>query len=169
MQLITRPLQDSICPIIVHGCNAQAVMGSGVAKALYEKWPIVKDRYLSWCGYMPPKNRLSKYSWVKVNDDQTVINLVTQEYFGKDGQKYARYISIFEGLNDLLAYWGYMHYQARIRNLAQKMNDIGPCEIAVPKIGCGLGGLDWNFVEQILFELEEKWLLYEVEFIVHDI
>ena len=31
--------------IIAHGCNAQGVMGSGVAKAIKEKWPGAYKEY----------------------------------------------------------------------------------------------------------------------------
>lgn len=33
--------------ILLHGVNCQGVMASGVAKAIAEKWPIVREHYLS--------------------------------------------------------------------------------------------------------------------------
>jgi O-acetyl-ADP-ribose deacetylase (regulator of RNase III) len=36
---------------IIHCCNAMGIMGSGVARALYEKWPDVKKTYESMYQY----------------------------------------------------------------------------------------------------------------------
>ena len=43
---------------IAHGVNCQNVMGSGVAKALYTKFPEVKERYHEFCNHVREQTRL---------------------------------------------------------------------------------------------------------------
>ncbi len=45
-----------------------------------------------------------------------------------------------------------------------KLTDIHT--IAIPKIGAGRGGLKWEFVEELLREIEET---YSIEFWVYDL
>ena len=43
---------------IVHQVNCQNVMGSGVAKAIYTKWPEVKIEYHKYCDGINPHDLL---------------------------------------------------------------------------------------------------------------
>jgi O-acetyl-ADP-ribose deacetylase (regulator of RNase III) len=64
----------------MHGCNAQGVMGSGVAA-------IVKARYFeAYKVYAAqhPHYILGEVIPVKVTDDLVIINAITQENFGTD-------------------------------------------------------------------------------------
>jgi O-acetyl-ADP-ribose deacetylase (regulator of RNase III) len=118
---------------IAHGVNCQNKMGSGVAKALYEKFPDVKKSYHEYFkGKVLGKKHLGilQYSY---SDDETkvIINCFTQENYGYDGNRYVNYKAIvdcFKLLRD--------GSKGRI--------------LAIPKIGCGLAGGDWNFVEQLI-------------------
>ena len=63
---------------IMHGCNAQGVMGSGVAK-------IVKDRYFEafkTYASQHPYYILGEVIPQKVTDDLVIINAITQDQFG---------------------------------------------------------------------------------------
>lgn len=42
-------LLDVTKGIIMHGCNCQGVMGSGVALAVKRKYPLAFDRYSQMC------------------------------------------------------------------------------------------------------------------------
>jgi hypothetical protein len=46
--LVSPQLSPNSVNIILHCCNDIPVMGAGVAKALYMKWPQVKEQYLLW-------------------------------------------------------------------------------------------------------------------------
>lgn len=109
--------------IIIHGVNCLRTMGSGVAKALYEKWPRVKSDYIEF-GTM----RLGMIHPVPVGQDLWVVNCYTQHKFGTDGDKYANASSLDECLT-LAAYFAEM---------------MGIDDIYSPRIGCGLGGLSWQ-------------------------
>ena len=118
--------------VIVHGCNAQGVMGSGVAKAIKEKYPTAfyfyQKEYKQGVGYIIPVN---------VADCKVVINAITQEYYGRNKNVvYADYDGIAICFRDI--------------NKWCKMKGVN--KIALPKIGAGLANGDWNIIEKIIEE-----------------
>jgi O-acetyl-ADP-ribose deacetylase (regulator of RNase III) len=133
--MITRYIQGDITQtelkIIAHGVNCQNTMGSGVAKALFTKWPEVKARYHRYfCRTGEPEDFLGDISTAKI-DDMIVLNMHTQLNFGYDGKKYVNYAAVskcFATAADL--------YRGQT--------------IAIPKIGCGLAGGNWTFMEQLI-------------------
>jgi O-acetyl-ADP-ribose deacetylase (regulator of RNase III) len=144
---------------IAHGVNTQNVMGSGVARALYTKFPEVKKEYHEYlqrqlsAGY-ELSDSLGKM--VKVESaDKIIFNLFTQEFYGYDGKKYVNYAAIVNSFT-------------QIKNRRYQYQQDSIMKIAIPKIGCGLAGGDWNIVEQLIndtvgddleiwvYELEEK-------------
>lgn len=124
--------------IIAHGVNCQGVMGSGVARALYTKWPIVKEAYLSL-----KEHKLGLIQQVYVDFGLSVFNCHTQEFYGIDNKVYANFDTVVKCM-EVCATIDYI--------------------VNIPKIGCGLGGLDWNDLEKELLKIEKE---YEMEFIVH--
>ena len=126
--------------IIMHGVNCQDVMGSGVAKALYTKWPQVKRMYhtLGKVGM-----HLGMVQVVSVADDPWIFNCFTQEYYGRSrGVVYASSEAVREVLLKSCAY----------------AIDMDITDIYLPRIGCGLGGLDWE--KDVLPHLLECTALY---------
>jgi len=135
---------------IAHGVNCQGVMGSGVARALYDKWPEVKEDYLK----CKDNRALGVVQTVQVEPSLYVVNCFTQEHYGRDGRRYASPEAISEALD-------------RVCNFVRKSPFL-PEEIYLPRIGCGLGGLDWERdVEPILQELEAKHMY--IQFVVCDV
>lgn len=120
---------------IIQGCNAQGVMGSGLAKAIRDKWPAVYTVYRDH--YERYGLSLGEVIPVEVEPGLVVANFITQEFYGKDGKKYASYDAIEEGCKNLLFL------------LARKKCNI-PQKVHVPFIGCGLGGAKWPVVEAII-------------------
>jgi len=116
---------------IAHGVNCQNVMGSGVAKALFEKFPDVKKQYHSINNEIPPT--LGHIQIVRTQK-KIIYNLFTQFDYGngyRDGKRYINYSAIVDSLRKMC------------------LLDIkGP--VAIPKIGCGLAGGNWEFVEQLI-------------------
>ncbi len=133
---------DTHCKLIAHGVNCQGVMGSGVAKALYEKYPIVKKEYLYFVNFkhknLNPDELLGKVSFVDVTIEKTVVNCFTQQNFGTDGQIYLNFDALTTCLADVLCHAG--------------ENNIK--EIAIPRIGCGLAGGDWKKVKKAIEDLQ---------------
>ena len=144
-------LLDTHCKLIAHGVNCQGVMGSGVAKALYEKYPEVKENYLSFCKlFKKPNAMLGSVHLVHIPrayDQIVVANCFTQQNYGYDGQIYLNYDALQECISELYLY--------------AINNDIK--EIAIPKIGCGLAGGDWELVKKILLTEDLTINVYSLE------
>ena len=65
---------------IMHGCNAQGVMGSGVAKIIRDKYPIAFQQY----ALQHPNYILGEVIPVVVEPNIVVLNAITQEFYGTD-------------------------------------------------------------------------------------
>lgn len=114
---------------IAHGCNARGVMGSGVAKALRNRWPKVYESYHRV--YIEQGLEVGAVHITTVQSDKIVCNCITQRYYGHDGERY-------------LSYTG-------LTNCMRTLNVIiGDSAIAMPKIGAGLAGGDWEIIKGII-------------------
>lgn len=167
MRYVEGDLCDATQFFIAHGCNAQGVMGSGVAKALRSQWPEIFEPYKRRCDLFKD-NRLElvgKVVSVHV-DGHVILNLITQQNYGKDGKKYASYIGIADSiLASLMQYAEPTATYWSLPDHIRKAYDFDNIEIAIPQIGSGLGGLKWQLVEELLKEIEERY--ENVEFVVY--
>lgn len=129
---------------LVHGCNAQGVMGSGVAKLIRDKYPEAYHYYRSSYndlvknhGKMP--TGINIYASLKKNHKLMVVNSITQEFYGRDPDiVYVDYDAVekcFVSLNDFI--------------MTEKM-PLLPKEVNFPLIGAGLANGDWNYIEDII-------------------
>lgn len=146
-EIINKDLTTVERGIIVHGCNCQGVMGSGVAKALRSKWPQIFTSYKRMCDNCVSRNNLlGGVSMVQINSELHIANAFTQLYYGKDGRKYAdpeAIVTALSSVNGFAAGWA---------STFDVMMDI-----YLPKIGCGLGGLDWDTeVEPIVRDISSR-------------
>lgn len=132
--MITKYIKEDITKTelmhIAHGVNCCNVMGSGVAKSIFTVFPKIKTEYHIFCKDQNPKDLLGKIQSV-VCDDKIIYNCFTQLNYGYDGRRYLNYSAISECFKLL----------------------IDSCKgniLAIPKIGSGLAGGDWKFVEQLI-------------------
>lgn len=111
--------------IIMHGCNYQGVMGSGIAKQIKLLFPESYEYYRKI--YLKDGLKLGDIQVVETNG-KVIINAMTQEFYGTDKRQvsYDALVKCFEHVNDL------------------------DCAISMPKIGAGLGGGDWNIIHSII-------------------
>lgn len=124
--------------IIVHGCNAQGVMGSGVAKQLRAKYPTIFEDYLDELHTMSEKKvvPLGQVVWSDIpgNASLVIANAITQEFYGRDSRKYVSYDAL-----DLA--------MARVADVARRAGD----HIHIPYlIGAGLGGGTAEIIIEII-------------------
>ena len=135
----TGNLLDAPEPIIAHGCNAQGVMGAGVAKAIRDRYPEVFREYRRVYeengGYLD----LGEVIWVDTGRHQ-VANIITQENYGRDpNTQYVDYDAVQRGFRT-------------IREEIESMQGV-PIEtawLAIPRIGAGLGGGDWDTISAMI-------------------
>ena len=127
-------LLDAPVDYICHQVNCQGRMGSGIAKQIKERWPIVYIKYMDW--YYEGGLQLGKIQIVDNDEDPWVINIAGQLNYGYDGKRYTSYD----------AFWSCL---CEIRNCVPKGSRIG-----FPyKIGCGLGGANWKVIEKMIEEV----------------
>lgn len=121
--------------IIVHQTNCQGVMGSGLAKQIKEAYPEVYQAYLYYCKTTLPQEILGTSLICEANDGKYVANVFGQFSFGEGLQ--TDYEALRKGLKEVYDF-------ASQNNLS----------VAIPyKIGCGLGGGDWNTVYDIITDI----------------
>ena len=78
---------------------------------------------------------VGKIVWAPDSPKKKLIaNCITQEHYGYDGHLYVDYDAIRKCM------WAL--------NAEAKVDDLGP--VAMPRIGCGLAGGDWNIVSKII-------------------
>lgn len=123
--------------IIVHGCNAQGVMGSGVALAVRQKYPKVYEKYKQeiQLGFLG----LGDVQLVKVKQNLFICNAITQEFYGRSNKLYVSYDAIRNVFLDVFA-----------------AAEDGVYDVSTPKIGAGLGGGDWEVILKIIKEAADE-------------
>lgn len=125
--------------LVAHGVNCSGVMNSGVAKAIRNKWPLTYQRFM-----LHPKGKeaLGEADIIHIPEEEVVVaNCYTQMFYGYGGGKYADTEAIRSSLR-------------RVFQIADLMS----YHVYIPRIGCGLGGLDWNKdVKPIVEDLAEPY------------
>lgn len=114
---------------LVNTVNCVGVMGRGVALQFKKAFPDNFEAYAEACnnGEVKP-GRLFVYKLDQITNPQYIINFPTKRHWkGK-----SRISDIEKGLKDL-------------QRIIKKMNIKS---IAIPPLGSGLGGLDWNDVKK---------------------
>jgi O-acetyl-ADP-ribose deacetylase (regulator of RNase III) len=128
---------------IVHGCNAQGVMGAGVAGQIKFYFPEAFDVYKECINIKRAKGKdpLGTNTYLP-NGKLVIVNAITQEYYGNDGKLYTSYDAVrscFKDIKEEIEQW-------------QKIYKDVPRVLNFPLIGCGLGGGDWDIISSIIEE-----------------
>lgn len=122
--------------IIVHGCNCFNTMGSGIAKQIKKLFPNAYDEDQKT--QKGDRTKLGRFSSALCADDSVVIvNAYTQYRYGRDKV--------------------HVNYDALRTAMSRICVDLPDVPIAMPKIGCGLAGGDWEKVSEILEEVASKY------------
>ena len=110
-------------PAIAHGVNCSGVMGAGIAVQFRQRYPQMYESYRKRClrGEMKPGDVMP---W-KHDDGTVIFNLATQALPGPFANPW-------------------MITAAIGRMITEAYHDFGVTRIAMPMIGCGLGGLTGN-------------------------
>jgi O-acetyl-ADP-ribose deacetylase (regulator of RNase III) len=125
--------------ILIHGCNAQGVMGSGIALEIKNRWPGCFAAYKDFLACRV--DVLGGIAYYNIPDTTlSIANCITQEHFGKDGKKYVSYQAIQKAFTGVVA-----------------MAHLTGEEVHYPLIGAGLGGGDWAIISEIIDSVFEKY------------
>ncbi len=130
-----------------HGCNAQGVMGSGVAAWVRSDFPWGYAEYRRV--YEEQGNHLEMGQVIVARDpankSKTVLNCITQEFFGRDPNVvYVDYDAIRVIVEEL---------DKLFDNEASDWEDGGGfVRVAFPLIGAGLANGKWSIISGILEE-----------------
>lgn len=134
--------------IIIHQVNSSNVMGSGVAKAIYTKYPFVKCQYHDFCNGIiygnketKPKELLGKAFRAREKGcERSVINVFGQLNYrrahDKPGEVHTNYDALRKAFDEIAT-----HYAG--------------CDVtfAIPYgLGSGLAGGNWQIVYSIIEE-----------------
>ncbi|HEY3819750.1 MAG TPA: macro domain-containing protein [Polyangiaceae bacterium] len=110
-----------------HGCNCAGAMGAGIAIEFKRRWPAMFDEYAKLCA----DGRFGLGDvFVWTDGVTTVFNLGTQAHWRKKAQLPALAKSL--------------------RKMVELADHAGIARIGLPRIGAGLGGLDWMRVKRVL-------------------
>jgi O-acetyl-ADP-ribose deacetylase (regulator of RNase III) len=112
-------------PVIAHGCNTVGVMGAGIARVVRSTWPEVYYEYETACAR--GTFDAGSAQRCKTPEDRVVYNLGTQRNPGAGATYWLVFLSF--------------------ANMLESMKTWGHVRVAVPRIGCGIGGLEWSGVE----------------------
>ena len=122
--------------IVVQGCNAQGVMGSGLAKSIRDRCPQAYTLYRA--EFEKNGLRLGQVVWVPPTPTTPfwIANGITQQFYGRDPS---------------VQYVDYSALRNVFKEVKQKAIDLS-LPVHYPKIGAGLGGGDWTTIHDIIQE-----------------
>lgn len=142
---------------IVHGCNAQGVMGSGVAKLIRDRYPQAYNEYVDI--HRSEGLFVGQTLWVNTHP-HAIINAITQERYGRDEN--VVYVS-YDGIRSAFR---------RINEVAASPSDAyGEVDaVALPLIGAGLANGRWSIISKIIEEEATNFqpVVYLVDGIIPD-
>lgn len=125
-------LFSSNAQALVNTVNTVGVMGKGLALQFKEKFPYNFSAYRNVCqrGKLTPGKMLVVRDFNRFLGERLIINFPTKVHWRNP----SKYEYIESGLKDLVR----VIQEYRISSLA------------IPPLGCGLGGLDWNIVKGMI-------------------
>jgi O-acetyl-ADP-ribose deacetylase (regulator of RNase III) len=131
---------------LVNAVNCVGIMGRGLALQFRKEFPENYNAYKSACdrGELQP-GKMQVFDLKRVQHPRFIINFPTKRHW-RDKSR----------IEDI---------QAGLRALVEEMRRRRIQSIAIPALGCGLGGLDWDevrpMIEQAFHELPEaRALIY---------
>lgn len=118
---------------ITNTVNCVGVMGKGIALQFKHRWPQNFKAYADACRHKQIKpGKVFIYDMGQWAEPRYIINFPTKIHWRGDSK--IEYIE--SGLLDLIA----------------QAERIGIKSIALPPLGCGNGGLEWNKVKRVIFD-----------------
>ena len=131
--------------VLVHGCNAQGVMASGIAKQIKAIYP---DAYLQYMDdYLEERLTLGFCSIVKheIHEEPLyIVSAITQQFYGRDPN--VRYVD-YEAIGKV-----FLYLKSRFPGMP----------VNIPKIGAGLGNGNWDQISTIIDAIHPRVICWEL-------
>lgn len=131
---------DSTCQALVNPINCMGVMGKGLAERFKCRFPSSFKQYVKACG-----NGLVKPGkvFITAESGRFIVHFPTKIHWRNTSD----YNLIYDGLNDMIL----------------QLDKIKIDSVAIPALGCGLGGLRWEIVLALIEAAFAKSNGYNVE------
>lgn len=123
---------------LAHGCNCVGAMGGGIAVEFKRNWPTMYAEYRRRC-LTAEFNLGDVYTYTEPSHGHgsvTIFNLATQILPGANANLYAIRLAVYTALEEAKA--------------------LGITAIGIPRIGAGIGGLDWEEVKVMLHDAADN-------------
>lgn len=129
---------EGFCDVICHQVNCQGIMGSGIAKEIRERFPEVYEKFCK--SYKAKENKLGNIDIIDVcNGERFIVNMYSQDNYLPRRIRHTDY----DAFKTCLMKIKDAFYEKRHK-----------ITIGFPyKIGCGLGGGDWNTILGLIEEV----------------
>ena len=129
-------------PALAHGCNCAGAMGKGIAVEFKRRFPEMFEEYRERC--RDGRFGLGEvFAWEE--GDVVVFNLGTQKTWRTKASLEA--------------------VKSALRGMIAEAEERGIVRVGLPRIGAGLGGLDWGLVRE---EIEDLAKDTNVELVVFE-
>lgn len=114
-QIIKGDLLNSTADYICHCVNCQGAFGAGIAGQIRRKYPNVYDVYINYIEEIRDRETdsftssdlINQYQIVPINDQQSIVNMFCQLYYGRSKKRYVSYdaveIAFREFFNEIIA------------------------------------------------------------------
>lgn len=146
-ELVKGNLLEADVEAVVNTVNTEGIMGKGIALQFRKAYPDNYEAYRKACeaGEVKP-GQMFIYDQHSLANPRYIINFPTKRHWRSNSR-----------MEDI---------EAGLVALVGDVRRLGIHTIAVPPLGCGLGGLPWSEVQQRMraaFEQapEVRWLVYE--------
>lgn len=137
---------DTECKYILNPVNCVGTMGKGLALQIAKAYPESVEPYKEDC--KKDLLNIGQLTSFKAKNGKTIIHFPTK-YHWKNPSKYS-------------------YIEAGLENLAYHIkhsgNETSYLSFAIPPLGCGLGGLNYNFVHELIQTIlsEFKTITFEL-------
>jgi O-acetyl-ADP-ribose deacetylase (regulator of RNase III) len=153
-------LFDAPEKVILHGCNAQGVMGAGVALGVRTRYPDAfreYEKHTDFCkkNKIPTRELVGNVVWA-ICPGKIVLNAISQNFYGRDPNTvYVSYLGVENIFKQTDSYFKWFAESGKVpEDVAGVLGEVInlPYPIAMPRIGAGLANGDWKRISHIVEE-----------------
>jgi O-acetyl-ADP-ribose deacetylase (regulator of RNase III) len=133
-------LLDDDATVLVNTVNTVGVMGAGIALAFKQRFPVMFEQYRRECrigAYRTGTVRTWPFEDPSTDEQRYVLNFPTKAHWKQPSR--------------------YEYVEAGLASMTRWVISERPSSIAMPPLGCGLGGLDWSRVRTMIEAAAKTW------------